>query len=118
MLKKILIVSLFAGFVNADDFLTKVTKLCDTGDGFACLNLGTMYHNGSDGARQDFFKAAELYGKACNSGYGTGCLSLGFAFEDGEGVRQDRFQAMEYYGKACDLKDQIGCRGYARLKNR
>jgi hypothetical protein len=119
MLKKLMIVVLLAGLVNADDdFITKVTKSCDAGSSFSCANLAYMYHDGIDGARKDIFKAMELYGKACNLGSGSGCLSLGFAFEDGEGVRQDRFQAMEYYGKACDLKEEIGCKRYARIKNR
>lgn len=119
MLKKLMIVSLLAGFVNADDdFLTKVTKRCDAGDGFSCLNLANFYYDGSQGARQDFFKAAELNGKACSLGYGSSCYELGDAFEYGKGVRQDNFQAMEYYGKACDLKHQMGCKYYSRIKNR
>jgi len=35
----------------------------------------------------------------------------------GEGVRQDRNRAMELFGKACDLREERGCKEYARMKS-
>ena len=41
--------------------LAQMQKDCESGDGKACYNLGLMYSNGQ-GVRQDYAKAAELFG--------------------------------------------------------
>ena len=47
-------------------------KGCGFDNGTACLNLGWLYYYGQ-GARQDFAKAKELYGRACDLGLQEGC---------------------------------------------
>jgi TPR repeat protein len=38
-------------------------------------------------------------------------------YSTGEGVRQDKSKALQLYGKACDMKNEVGCKNYAILKN-
>lgn len=47
-------------------------KGCKLDEGVACNSLGWLYYNGQ-GARQDYEKAKELYGKACDLGNQNGC---------------------------------------------
>ena len=97
--------------------LQELTKACDGGNAGGCNNLGLMYDKG-EGVKQDKFKAVELYKKACLGGIAGGCNDLGVKYEKGEGIRQDNSEALELYGKACDLKHELGCKNYARLKDK
>jgi len=60
---------------------------CDTGDGEACSNLGTMYRLGGRGVARDEARAVELYRKACNLGSTTGCTRLREMYSEGRGVK-------------------------------
>jgi TPR repeat protein len=59
----------------------------------------------------------ELYQKACNGSDSVACNNLGVSYNNGEGVRQDKSKALELFGKGCDLKNELGCKNYAILKN-
>ena len=61
-------------------------------------------------------KAVELYRQTCDKQDSTSCALLGLMYEFGTGVRQSREDALTFYGKACDLKNELGCKNYARLK--
>lgn len=88
-------------------------KACERGNALGCGNLGVMYDKG-EGVKQNKFKAVELFTQACEEGK-IGCSPLGVMYEYGEGVRQDKRKAKEFYGKACDMKEELGCKNYARL---
>ena len=92
---------------------------CNKGNGDlthaeGCFNLGLMYYNGKV-ARQDYYKAAELYKKACDMKLGVACNNLGVLYLKGEGVRQNLSTANQYFGKACDLGEQGVCEAIERV---
>lgn len=78
-------------------------KACDGGSNSSCYNLGTMYHFGNAGVRQNIFKAVDLYKKACDGGASSGCHRLGWMYDKGEGVEKDKAKSVEFYKKAAAL---------------
>ena len=64
---------------------------------------------------REFFKAVEFYKIACDTDYGMACNNLGVMYENGRGIKQDKHKAKALFGKACDLKNELGCKNYARL---
>ena len=52
----------------------------------------------------------------CARGVAWACSLAGFLYDNGEGVRLDRKRALALFGKACDLKEEDGCKNYAKLK--
>ena len=54
--------------------------------------------------------------KACQAGDARACFNLGQIYYFGKGVTQDKSKAVELYRQACDLKNERGCKNYAKLK--
>ena len=110
-----LIFSIFFGLnLFAEDYATIFSKACNNGEMEKCSHLGALYETGI-GAKQDYFKANELYKKSCDAENARGCFRLGFNYHEGKGIKQDTKKAKELFGKACDLGLQEGCEGYAKL---
>lgn len=74
---------------------------CETGDGPSCNALGTQYETGK-GVKQDYERAAQLYGMACEHADATGCYNLGVLAEIGLGHEEDPERARGLYEKACE----------------
>lgn len=83
-------------------------KECLSNNYNSCFELGILYYY-SKSARQDKFKAVELYTKACDVGIADGCTLLGTMYQTGEGVRQDKYKAVELFKNACERGDGGAC---------
>lgn len=65
------------------------------------FNLGLMYFNGQ-GAKQDYFKAAECFQKAAAQGHAEAQYNLGVMYDKGQGVKQDYSEAAKWYQRAAE----------------
>ena len=82
-----------------------------------CENGGAkwpIYYYG-ERVKQDYAKAAKLYGKACELKSPIGCAFLGAFYRDGCGVKQSYEKAAEIFTKACEIDSGNGCYDLAEL---
>ena len=85
-----------------------IAHSCDSGDFVSCRNLGLMYANGRNVARDDA-KAVSLYQRACDGNDAAACVDLGVMYEGGRGIPKDDARAVELYRKTCTNDVFNGC---------
>ena len=84
---------------------------CDSGDTFACVNVGFDYQKGL-GVPKDETTAADYYKKACDAHTrdgAEGCADLAWLYEMGLGLPKDEVKAAALYKQGCDLGAKLGC---------
>ena len=80
------------------------TKIkAEKGDAEAQYNLGKMYHDGKDVAKDDV-EAVKWFRKAADQGYAAGQNGLGFMYVTGDGVPKDEAEAVKWFRKAADQR--------------
>jgi len=72
-------------------------KRIEVGDAQAMLSLGRCYHEGTNGFRQDYNKAFELWHRAAELGLTRAYCSVGYSYEHGEGVERNKKKANYYF---------------------
>lgn len=91
----------------------KIKEACNNGDAEICNNLGVESYNSN---QSNYFEAIKFFEQACKRGSPLGCNNLGLMYYNGEGTRQNSRKALDSFGKSCDMKEQEGCKNYAKLK--
>lgn len=81
---------------------------CEANDLGACTNLGILYSNGQEIAR-DYNRSVWLHDYACKGGFIRGCDNLGRLYQRGNGVEQNNDEALRYYRLACAGDYDEGC---------
>jgi TPR repeat protein len=89
-------------------------KACDLGDLEGCYYLSGHYEEGK-GIRQNAAMAIAVLKKSCDGDHSASCVSLGFMYIIGKLVAKDVTVAKTLFGKACDLRNESGCRQYAKI---
>jgi serine/threonine-protein kinase len=84
-------------------------KACTGGNGEACKDLASLYHDGNGVGKKDGSLAASLYAKACSTSPPKGCNTLGVMYHSGDSVIQDDARAAGLYTQACNGGDALGC---------
>lgn len=90
----------------------RLKRLCDKGDGSACVARGQMYILG-DGVRSNRATAADMFEKGCTAGSASACALLGAMYRDGDFVKADRARAKALFKQSCEGGYKDGC---AQLK--
>ena len=80
-----------------EEYLKRLNKLIDNGNGGACFLLAGHYANGKKGLPRDTQKVIELNLKAGELGCAEGYFNLGVMHRDGRGVEVDEKKANHYY---------------------
>jgi uncharacterized protein len=81
---------------------------CETGDWFACAEVGHMYASGV-GVAEDRVRAVELFRRACDGAEPEGCLQLGRAYLDGAGVAPNAAYGLSLLASACEHVNGEAC---------
>lgn len=87
----------------------RLKRLCDKGDGRACVARGHMYLIGEQGLRTNRGVAKDQFARGCNLGAFFGCTVLGVMYRDGDFVEKDLTMAKSLFKRACDGGDTDGC---------
>ncbi|MEP1143148.1 MAG: caspase family protein [Henriciella sp.] len=90
------------------DRVRSYAEACERGNLNDCSNLGILYANGQEIAR-DYSRSVWLQDYACQGGLARGCSSLGRLYYRGNGVEQDYDVALRYYRMACAENLDEGC---------
>ena len=83
-------------------------RLCDTGDGLACVMLARYAQRG-DGGDINQPQQREALLKACELGYASSCMEAGKMINAGEGGPQDKQLARDLATRGCAKNDPIAC---------
>lgn len=78
-------------------------RVCDRGDGNACLALGRRQ------ASQAPSEAVRLFQTACDHGNSEGCLELGQSHAQGLGTSEDLEAALAAYQRGCEKANGAAC---------
>jgi uncharacterized protein len=95
---------------DMDKAMQLLRRTCDAGYWEACLYLGRMYSDGSEGVPQDAAKAAELFQRSCDGHEPIGCIVLAFMYLRSDGVPRDPDKARRLLQMACDAGYAEACR--------
>lgn len=87
----------------------RMQRACDSGDAFACYQLGMLYAEGSGSLKKSEAKATDLYSKACDDNLGQACYNLAWQYLRGTGAAKNKKRADELLERACLLGDPSGC---------
>ncbi|HPB97283.1 MAG TPA: hypothetical protein PKW66_15295, partial [Polyangiaceae bacterium] len=82
----------------------------------ACLKLGIMYADGTQGVEQDAAKAVPFFSRACEGQELEGCARFGRALLNGAGIERDEPKAVTVLQRACEGHNQLGCVGLGFAK--
>jgi len=81
-----------------EETIERLNKRAEVKDPWAIHKLGVFYAQGTNGYRQDYTKALELWHRSGELGYARAAYaSIGYAYEIGEGVEVDYMKANHYY---------------------
>ena len=85
--------------------IEKLIISAEKGDSEAQYKLGTNYHFGRMGVKQDYALAAEWYRKAAEQGNLKAAYYLGTLYQNAQGVPQNYEEAAEWYKLAVNPND-------------
>ena len=94
--------------VNTERALHFYEKACDGNEVDACYNLGILYSDGTEVAKDDV-KALDRYSRACELDNRSACNRAGWHFENAVGTEEDRDAALQFFTKSCELDSGYGC---------
>lgn len=91
--------------------LKEIEAACDAGYGKACLDLGNMYNEGTNGVVVDGVKAMALFTKSCDNNHTMGCSYLGdvYSYVGENGNKEAFLLALKFYKKACNNGGGMEC---------
>ena len=80
------------------------TIKAEKGDAEAQYNLGLMYYDGDDVAK-DYKQAVKWFSKSADQGFAKAQYNLGYMYDNDQGVEQNFEQALKWYRKAAEQND-------------
>ena len=89
---------------------TGLTKACNGGLGFACIQLGNSLEYNNDETKIDPDGALRAFEKGCELGFGAACSAAAELYQqDRNGRTGDPLKGLPFAIKGCDLGDGSAC---------
>lgn len=108
------LLALVSTAASANSGRDKLTRGCEQGRLYDCVEVGVLWENGDRGP-QDYEQAVAFFTRACDGKEALGCHHLARLVETGNGVEQDTKKAVKLYTSACDIGYLGSCTHLARL---
>ena len=90
-----------------EEIVKRTNKRIKVDDPEAIYNMGYDYYHGTDGCRQDYKKALELYHRAGELGHAMAYCNIGYAHQYGKGVEVDKKKTDHYYELAAIKGNEV-----------
>lgn len=81
----------------------------------ACLSLGEIFYHGTDGFKQDYMRAFDLFWTAAEQGNPDAIYNIGVMYYTGKGVAQDLHKGFLFYQEAAALSHVDALRSLAMM---
>ena len=102
-----------APYESCGNDLSRCKRLCESGEGDVCHQLGIITKKAYFGVKENFGKALTLFDSACSLDSGKGCRSYGYMLFYGQGTKVNEIEATNFYKKGCRLGDAASCSNFA-----
>jgi hypothetical protein len=95
--------------LRSSDDLAKLERLCNDGDGLACLRAADVVAECWVSTRPEPGRAARLWQRACGQGRAEGCRRLGLSRLDAADAAATAEDGIDLLDRSCELGSLVAC---------